>query len=88
MESDERPTALVRGVQRENILPVAATAAQIGMKVDTLEAWIKQGNCPFGVYIKKEGRTHGSFTIFRTRFERYMAGLDMGPVEKKADVCP
>lgn len=69
----------VRGVPRENIIPVATAAKHIGIKVDTLEAWIKQGNCPFGVYIKKEGRTHGSFTIFRERFERYMAGMDISP---------
>lgn len=69
----------VRGVPRENIIPVAVAAKQIGIKVDTLEAWIKQGDCPFGIYIKKEGRTHGSFTIFRARFEKYMAGNDIGP---------
>ncbi len=71
--------SLVRGVPRKNIIPVVVAAKQIGMKVDTLEAWIKQGDCPFGVYIKKAGRTHGSFTIFRTRFEKYMAGGDMRP---------
>lgn len=73
---------IVRGVPRENIISVAVAAKRIGMKIVTLEAWIKQGNCPFGVYIKREGRTHGSFTIFRARFEKYMAGEDMGEARR------
>jgi hypothetical protein len=72
-----RKTETVRGVPRENIISVAAVAKQIGLKADTLEAWIRAGNCPFGIFIKKEGRTHGSYTIFRVRFEKYMAGEDM-----------
>lgn len=81
--------SIVRGVPRENIIPVAVAAKRIGMKADTLEAWIKQGDCPFGIYIKKEGRTHGSFTIFRARFERYMVAGDMGPetARKDENIC-
>jgi hypothetical protein len=75
---------LVRGVPREEIIPVATAAKRIGIKVDTLEAWIKQGNCPFGVYIKKEGRTHGSYTIFRAHFEAYMSAQDMLPANNQS----
>jgi SPX domain protein involved in polyphosphate accumulation len=46
-------------------------------------AWIQETDkngqpvCPFGKYIKKEGKTHGHYIIIRTRFEKYMSGEDM-----------
>jgi hypothetical protein len=78
-------TSIVRGVPRENIMPVAEAAGLIGLKVSTLEAWIKAGDCPFGIYIKKEGRTHGSYTIFRRRFNKYLAGADLVPAAQKGN---
>lgn len=44
----------------------------------TLEAWIKQGNCPFGQYIRKEGNHKGTYKIFRERMRAYVSAQDMG----------
>lgn len=30
----------------------------------SLQAWIRQGNCPLGIYIKKEGAERGSYKCF------------------------
>lgn len=47
------------------------------LNISTLMAWIQRGDCPFGTYIKKPGRTHGHYIIIRARFEKYMSGDDM-----------
>lgn len=30
-----------------------------------LQAWVRQGNCPLGVYVKKEGKMRGSYHFYR-----------------------
>lgn len=30
-----------------------------------LQAWIRQGNCPLGVYIKKSGTRRGNYKCFK-----------------------
>jgi len=46
----------------------------------TLEAWIRQGNCPFGVFVKKEGKQRGHYVIFRERLEAYISAQDLKAV--------
>ena len=75
----------VKGVLRENVMTTATAAKRIGITVITLETWIRQGNCPFGVYVKKEGHSYGSYIIIRQRFEKYMSGEDMTSNYKEAD---
>ena len=41
------------------------------MTKGSLVAWIRCGKCPFGAYIKKEGKTKGSYVVFRRRMEEY-----------------
>jgi hypothetical protein len=51
----------------------------VGINRFQLESWLKQGNCPFGVYIKKEGNLRGHYVIYRARLEAYVKGSDMKP---------
>lgn len=55
------------------------TTRALHVRVDTLMAWLQRGDCPFGTYVKKLGRHRGHYLIVRARFEKYMAGEDMGP---------
>lgn len=41
------------------------------MNRNALYAWIRCGKCPFGVYIKKEGKSQGRYVVFRNRMEEY-----------------
>jgi len=41
------------------------------MNRDALYAWIRCGKCPFGVYIKKEGKSQGRYIVFRHRMDEY-----------------
>ena len=41
------------------------------MTKGSLVAWIRSGNCPFGAYIRKEGKTKGHYVVFRRRMEEY-----------------
>lgn len=48
-----------------------------------LEAWMRQGDCPFGKYIKKEGCNRGKYIIFKERLEAYIKAQDL----KAADMA-
>lgn len=70
----------IKAPLRQEISPcitLKETARALYLKDDTLMAWIQRGDCPFGVYVKKEGKTHGHYIIIRKRFEKYMSGEDM-----------
>lgn len=58
-------------------ITLALTARALHLKNDTLMEWIQRGDCPFGVYVKKPGKTHGHYIIIRARFEAYMNAQDM-----------
>lgn len=58
-------------------MPFTEVAKALHIKNDTLMAWIQRGDCPFGTYVKKEGKTRGHYIIIRARFEKYMSGEDM-----------
>ncbi|MDR0325093.1 MAG: hypothetical protein LBI19_03235 [Oscillospiraceae bacterium] len=64
------------------IIDVSArdAAMMVGMDRRRLEVWIKSGKCPFGEYIREDGREKGSYYINRTRLERYASGVDMNPI--------
>ena len=62
-----------------NKVTISTTEASKILEMDraTLEAWIRQGNCPFGVYVRKEGNAKGSYHIFTVRLEAYLKAKDM-----------
>lgn len=49
----------------------------------TLEAWIKQGNCPFGNYVKKEGCQRGHYIVWRERLKAYASAQDLKVLAEK-----
>lgn len=52
----------------EQLFISTKTACQIlGNQINpiALQAWIRQGNCPLGVYIKKEGKRRGDYKCFK-----------------------
>lgn len=42
-----------------------------------LEQWLRMGNCPFGAYIRLDGKKQGSYYINRNRLEAYITAQDM-----------
>lgn len=48
---------------------------------ETLRFWIKSGTCPFAQSVKRGERT--IFLIFRARFEKWKAGLDLAEYIKQ-----
>jgi len=64
-------------------------ARALHLSNDTLMAWIQETDkngqpvCPFGKYIKKEGKTHGHYIIVRARFEAYMSAQDLKVLAEK-----
>jgi hypothetical protein len=53
--------------QSENV-DISEAANILGLDTDTLKAWIKQGNCPFAIYIKSLNR----YAIFLKRLNAYI----------------
>jgi|WetSurMetagenome_2_1015567.scaffolds.fasta_scaffold1752773_1 hypothetical protein len=53
------------------------TTKALHLDISTLMAWIQRGDCPFGTYVKKGGKTRGHYIIIRKRFEKYMSAEDM-----------
>jgi hypothetical protein len=51
------------------------------LDISTLMAWIQRGDCPFGTYVKKDGKQRGHYIIIRKRFEAYLNAQDMQPAE-------
>lgn len=58
-------------------ITLTSVARILHMKNDTLMEWIQSGDCPFGTYVKKEGKQRGHYIIIRKRFEAYMSAEDM-----------
>lgn len=56
---------------------VAEAAARMGVTPMFLRMWLRSGKCPFGHAIQMPGG-RWSYYINPRRFERYMAGMDMG----------
>ncbi len=42
-----------------------------------LEAWIRSGKCPFGEYIRQEGKSVGRYIIFDSRLRAYLGAEDL-----------
>jgi hypothetical protein len=62
-------------------ITLVETSKAMHLRLDTLMEWLQRGDCPFGSYVKKPGKTHGHYIIIRTRFETYMSAQDMLPVK-------
>jgi hypothetical protein len=62
------------------ILSPREAEPMVGMNRASLEAWIRSGKCPFGVYVKKDGREKGHFYIYRARLNAYITASDMRPI--------
>ena len=41
------------------------------MTAGSLRAWLRCGKCPFGVYIRDDGKTQGRYVVFRQRMDEY-----------------
>ncbi len=39
-----------------------------------LEAWIRSGKCPFGQYVRQEGKERGTYIIFPERLKVFLSG--------------
>jgi hypothetical protein len=64
-------------------ITLVETSKALHLRLDTLMAWLQRGDCPFGSYVKKPGKTHGHYIIIRARFEAYISGQDMKSVAAK-----
>lgn len=47
------------------------------LDISTLMAWIQRGDCPFGTYVRKEGKQRGHYIIIRKRLEAYLDAQDL-----------
>lgn len=56
------------------------TTRALHLDFSTLMVWIQRGDCPFGVYVKKPGKTYGHYIIICARFEACMSAQDMKQV--------
>lgn len=62
-----------------NTMSTTDAAPSVDMTRNELEAWIRQGNCPFGVYIRREGSHRGAYKVFPKRLKAYVDAQDMQP---------
>lgn len=58
-------------------IPVVEAAARMGVTPMFLRIGLREGKFPFGTAVRMPGG-RWSYYINATRFERYLAGMDMG----------
>lgn len=58
-------------------VPVVEAAARMGVTPMFLRIGLREGKFPFGTAVRMPGG-RWSYYINATRFERYLAGMDMG----------
>jgi hypothetical protein len=61
-------------------ITIASVCEKMMIKRPMLEAWIRSGKCPFGEYIREEGKSIGSFYIHPGRFAAYHNAADLRPI--------
>lgn len=77
----ETPNIMTLDELREAIGP---TSAGTYLNKETLRAWLRSGNCPFGCMVATEEHNpaRSKCLIFRRRFEAYINGMDMIGADK------
>lgn len=66
-------------------LTVTAAAPLVSMSAAQLMAWIRDGKCPFGIHLIKEGNRRGEYIIFEKRMNVFIEGADMGTERSQTD---
>jgi hypothetical protein len=60
------------------------TAKALHLDISTLMTWIQRGDCPFGTYVRKEGKQRGHYIIIRKRLEAYLDAQDLKVLADKS----
>lgn len=66
-------------ITTQKALEIINQGASVGNRMarPALEAWIRSGNCPFGTYIKQDGKSSGRYVIFPQRLLAYLNAEDI-----------